>query len=460
MTLPHRSAVSKWRDIFISSTFRDLGTHRREVGKTLLPMDLTPHLVEHKANGYEDVLQVCRKYLDDADAYLGIFAYWYGSIPAGHDISVTHIEFEWARKKWEMLSAPPIAVFMPTGKAKTSLLNKARGLLLDDHQGRSAEEVDEALRLHQQRLDAFHETVRRPDGKWKLIRTFRSTSELVHGVRLICYTWQGRLLDTARQPAPELDREPSHAELGMLGRGPHLAAARKVVGQLAAFPEVPGVALLITCDENSGAPELCSWLVEKMRTGRRAGRGRPPVGQYSVETFLEWCGRSLGLAPAGRALDTVDALADGIHGVLESQSLTLLIENVETFPGRASAFHARFWQPLFNALRERRWRQPTAHRLLVIAVDYTRDSRSWDPVSRLQDAPGDPELLVRLPPLQDFTVEDVLLWMDELNVPDDPPGRRLTIAREALRKPGTEEEDGTPRTVFDRLRKQSLWPSE
>ena len=47
--------------------------------------------------------------------------------------------------------------------------------------------------------------------------------------------------------------------------------------------------------------------------------------------------------------------------------------------------------------------------------------------------------------------------MNDLKVPDKPPGRRAQLADAVLRN-AAGEPDATPRRVFDRLSAEDLWP--
>ena len=42
----------------------------------------------------EDALTLSREYVDQADFYLGIFAFRYGSVPEGQEKSITELEYD------------------------------------------------------------------------------------------------------------------------------------------------------------------------------------------------------------------------------------------------------------------------------------------------------------------------------------------------------------------------------
>ena len=83
------------RRVFISSTSIDLRAHRDRVRDTLLSLGLFPVGMEHfGAQGTGDASSVSVDQLVSSDVYLGIYAWRYGTIPPGHERSVTHQEYE------------------------------------------------------------------------------------------------------------------------------------------------------------------------------------------------------------------------------------------------------------------------------------------------------------------------------------------------------------------------------
>lgn len=122
------------KEVFVSSTVRDLSAYRAAVQDVLLNrVEVAAYLSEHWGGGLDDTVQKCRTRLLQADAYLGIFAYWYGSVPPEYGESITHLEFNWAMERWGDAAIPPIAVFMPEGEADRELRRKAEALFEEDH---------------------------------------------------------------------------------------------------------------------------------------------------------------------------------------------------------------------------------------------------------------------------------------------------------------------------------------
>lgn len=69
--------------------------------------------------------------------------------------------------------------------------------------------------------------------------------------------------------------------------------------------------------------------------------------------------------------------------------------------------------------------------------------------------------MIELPELQDITEEHLRDWFDAdaVRVLDAPPGRHDRLVERVLRNPAGDE-DGTPQSVFDRLKDETLWPDE
>jgi hypothetical protein len=449
------------RNVFVSSTHRDLKDYRREVKDVLsTAAQVEAYLSEDWIQSHGESVSICHDLLCKADGYFGIFGYWYGSIPPREEKSITHLEFEWALEKWGQHARAPIAVFMPEGAAEKALKTAAQRLMQQTIRKKTEAERDALKREHARKLAKFHEEVLFRDGEWWFVNQFESVQRLREAALVVCMTWgqkverAARMADAAPAPAPGV----SDADLGRLHAGP-LAALAQVLAVAEADPAVPGLALLLAGNEDAGQRELLTTL-----QGHRLLRaGRPPAMVQAdggdLAAFVGRCARALGLAAAGGPPpETVDALAAQLHAALRHQPLVLLVNYVERFQGKVPGFHAAFWAPLHAALQQMRAARPEVHRLVVVALAYTGRADAWQGVAAPHDAdPPDCARLVQLPPLGGFTRAHVLAWLAELDVPDQPPGTRARLAARVLTSPdGTA--DGTPARVFDRLRNETLWP--
>jgi len=80
-------------DVMISSTARDLPAHRKEAMDACLRQGMFPIMMEQLPASDSDAITESLNMVNEAEIYMGIFAYRYGYIPKGHDISVTEMEY-------------------------------------------------------------------------------------------------------------------------------------------------------------------------------------------------------------------------------------------------------------------------------------------------------------------------------------------------------------------------------
>ena len=132
-------------NLFLSSMVRDLRDYRLEAQDGCVHRAETACLLSEEdwAGGYDDTLEKCRKRVSDANAFLLLAGYWYGSVPPEEDRSITHIEFDEASRKWAHEKFPPMAVLMPEpgSHAAEELRGAAKAILedptaqIDQHRG-------------------------------------------------------------------------------------------------------------------------------------------------------------------------------------------------------------------------------------------------------------------------------------------------------------------------------------
>jgi tetratricopeptide (TPR) repeat protein len=84
----------------ISSTALDLPTHRKEVMDACQRQSMFPKMQEQlpasgaSAESGAEAIRVSLEMVDEAEVYIGVFAHRYGYVPAGHDISITEMEYK------------------------------------------------------------------------------------------------------------------------------------------------------------------------------------------------------------------------------------------------------------------------------------------------------------------------------------------------------------------------------
>jgi len=94
------------KSVFLSSTSRDLIAYRKAIEDVIQKMALEPIVMEDFLPTRDNPVQLCYEKVQQADLFVGIYAYRYGYIPdAGMTFSggatdgltgITHMEYEWA----------------------------------------------------------------------------------------------------------------------------------------------------------------------------------------------------------------------------------------------------------------------------------------------------------------------------------------------------------------------------
>ncbi len=85
--------MSDRKKILVSSTILDLPEHRATVLNACLRQGMFPLTIEYLPVSDKDAVEACLQMVDEADIYLGVFAYRYGYVPLGREISITEMEY-------------------------------------------------------------------------------------------------------------------------------------------------------------------------------------------------------------------------------------------------------------------------------------------------------------------------------------------------------------------------------
>ena len=464
--------MNNLQTIFVGSTISDLHDYRVRVEKALKDENLIVHLSEDWVGGYDDTVARCRQRLHQTDGYLGIFAYFYGSVPPGHDLSITHLEFHWSLEKWGASACPRIAVFMPGTayplpvgqecEAKRELRQRAAACLA---------QLSKKKRFqHDTRLQRFHLEVTQ-SAQWRTVNWFHDLAELLVRAVQTCHLWRGDLLAIAdagasgRGSSTASPRVPTPDELGCLGRLEHLNACKDVLAQLQfASPAVPAGAIVVCGDEDAGHGHFLDAVLKlpPLGGGRPPRWLRPPIPGYGLHELVQSVASEVVADVSGRQpIATLEELAESLHAALMHQAITLIIDQIGQLEGGLPRFQRDFWRPLFEGLAALRT-NAKGHRLLLLIPVYTELEGTYQPtIARWKEGEEitDFRHLITLPVLTDFTEADVRRWMFDLAVPDEPLGHRKRILQAVLTNPRGQP-DGTPLRVFERLRRERLWPEE
>jgi hypothetical protein len=93
----------------VSSMSRDLPLHREQVRLACERNGFEPRwMMEHLTALNEDPVQASLRMVEEADVYLGILAYRYGTIPSGYNLSITEMEYNRAAE----LKKPRLVFFI------------------------------------------------------------------------------------------------------------------------------------------------------------------------------------------------------------------------------------------------------------------------------------------------------------------------------------------------------------
>ncbi len=87
------------KKVVISSTSLDLEEHRDEVRQACEECGCLPLTMEALPSSERGSLEASHKLVDEADIYIGVFAFRYGDRPTGSALSFTHHEYERAKAR-------------------------------------------------------------------------------------------------------------------------------------------------------------------------------------------------------------------------------------------------------------------------------------------------------------------------------------------------------------------------
>ena len=82
------------RKVMISSTALDLPDHRRGLRDGCERAGFEPKMMETLPALAADAIEASLNLVDEAEVYVGVFAWRYGYVPDGHDISITEMEYD------------------------------------------------------------------------------------------------------------------------------------------------------------------------------------------------------------------------------------------------------------------------------------------------------------------------------------------------------------------------------
>lgn len=447
---------------FLSSTFDDYRDIRQQVKDAVEGVkDCYCPLIEDQTNTYNPTVALCQQWIQDSDGFILMLGYWYGSTPPGESRSITHLEFEYAFNKWGQQPEVKMAVFKPKppSETHTKLQQRASGLIEKLAPDKQA--------THSVQLKAFEELVNGGHTEWRFIRDFEDVGELRERVAVTVSEWKGLTLLAAalgqveaqwQAPDPRL----SDDMLGQIGRNPQYNAIESILANVAASPQTPAIALLIHGEGNQGQSAFLSYILASLLKDHYPKQpvSRLPVKINTLPSLVGWVAGTL-LGKAGSGVESIEQLADKVAAELKHQALYFTLDCISDLAGGVAFFQQEFWLPFFARLETLRAQQKIPHRLLALVTDYSGDSGQWGTsvaAAGSLEEDVDYTKLLPIPKLGPFKRSDLLTWFGRVKVPEDDTGTRLVALADRLLKNERGEAEPLPPRVFDRLKRETLWP--
>ncbi|HEX8149128.1 MAG TPA: DUF4062 domain-containing protein [Pyrinomonadaceae bacterium] len=304
----------------ISSTALDLPEHRAMAHQACLEAGVFPigmeQLPARDASGIAASLEM----VEQADIYIGIYAFRYGWVPDGEDISVTEMEFNHAVARKAEGKLYEILVFTA---------HKEHAFTADDI---------EADKLAQERLSNFK--ARAADGRVR--KEFKSAEELHRRVFQALADFKSRQQGaTAARPAHTSTPNNLPRLQPFFGREDELAQIREALdpenrtwGALIDGPGGMGKTSLAVRAAYDCTPEQFKRIVfVSVKNRELDDAGAREVGDFLIPGFLEM------LNELARQLDRPDILKEPedqrvrlLHEALRDEQALLILDNLESLP--------------------------------------------------------------------------------------------------------------------------------
>jgi hypothetical protein len=417
--------------VFVSATKEDLDPDcRPAVCRAIKIGDAHAETMEDWNAEYRvKPVNLCREALEKYSThFIGVFAHRLGWVPLEWTISITEAEFEWA---WNARPPKQMAVYMP--KPTTAFDEELRR--------RATQSAEEAKRQAE-----FRDRVRKRDCTvvpfedcvdLGILVSNRVTLWRVGGVRGVARAATGAGM--LHEPPP----------VHLLGRRKHEDAWKNawelIVGD--GFPELACFLLHGPC--GAGHAELIKRFA--MKAGDPAATQRisisigPAWREKSAASLLALLGGEL--QPGWVPRDIAD-LAARLESLLTSREVILEVNNIQRFPRAATGVIEEFWRPLRAAFRGAPRRRCTVFLSMAGTLDAAPGAPLlYDPAAG-DPATFDPCHVFVLPPLGDFTLIELKLWLKTL---PSPPEDAAAVAQTLF-----DETRGEAAALLDKLQTEPL----
>lgn len=447
--MPHEADIPEIRQIFLSATAQDCKTYREAV-RDFIHDNIEAakvFLQENWAEGGKFVEPVCKRKVDECDAYFGLFGYRYGWTPPLQRCSITELEFRWAVDRWGAAEAPIFVLRPVPGSEADQHLRDQAALFHDKLPAPDADADRHAQRQFLASVDQWA-----ANGRIQVF--YRNPLQLV-GKALCCVKdWNQEVLRNATRERFKAPGDIPRNELGRIGRDEQIAALKSALNALRDRRAERAAAFFIHGPENHGQLEfvefLRDWHDEWEGMDLCCGQADEPD---SAESLICWACSQLGEPLLGEP--TIDALAGLLATRLSGRSVVLILRTIGREATRRELFLQRFWQPLHAALAAR---QPGGRgRLYCFVADHAPLAAAPDAGFRttgLNAGDVDYRQLLALPPLAGLTPGHVRNWLADLR---KSAGVRLDEdERDAIADYATTP-DGNPPDVYNRLNLHGFW---
>lgn len=339
----------------VSARVRDLASYRSSVCDAIRRVRASIFLQEDWAESAADVVDLSKRRLLQSDAYIGLFGYRYGSVPDGHNKSVTEIEFDYVMHHWQKEPFPPLFIFLP--KADSPAARELQPLADEVLEAEYPNQGERAENKSKQK--AFRGYVQ---GLWRFCRDFSTVGDLREWVIAAIDHYQIQILRNALQEAEAREAafraEFSPANLGALDRDPQLRALRRALQGLSRNV-APGMCIVVHGAESYGHTEFLAYLKAWKGWESSAG-GRmitPPYDTFAVSSIVTAALSELtsdANVTAGSSEAAFEDLARCILHICKDEPLALFLFGINRLNGGLKALHESFWEPLYAALRRMR----------------------------------------------------------------------------------------------------------
>ncbi len=442
------SPALSFREVFVSGTKVDLDPYRLVIKQALEEDGIGVFLFDYDAQPAIDVVEYCvRRVRDISDAYLGIYGYRYGWIPAGRpeEKSITHVEYETACERWVPSERHRLFLFQPEpgSSAAAEVEQMAEDALARDFPDNgSCPDWQARRQASRDKQSTFLNTIAAP---CVVINRFNTRDDLKRRAPLAVRNGEGWIDQRA---APTRGRPPvvaSYTGFGAIGRTDQLETLNRAWSAVNSRGDSPAIAVVVHGDRTMGH----RWFADSLQRwgGWEGPRDHLRLIPPEVRTEPAWLRNTMiaGLAP-GSAAPVADfqMLAAAIQNRCTNGPTVVILDHIERMRGVLAAFQGEFWVPLHNALRELWTVRPPRHRFALVVILRTPLANPLPPFV-WPDAVTDPLLdydrLVPLPTLGKLKKADLKRYVrDVLNnwTINDADIARLTGR-------------GVPEDVFGRL---------